>query len=148
MELKLVPVEETRKPLCDADIPIRKDVLDQMFKIMYENKGIGLAAPQVGWYQRFFIGDMGSGKTRRFVCCNPKLYVPRKARAYWSEEGCLSVPGERRIVQRVDRVKLRGFDENGTPFDWTCIGRLAQVVAHEMDHLNGRCIVDELAPGD
>lgn len=140
--MNLVSLEKTKGPLSDAWFPIRPEVLEDMFRIMKENNGIGLAAPQVGYYQRFFIGDLGKG---RFVCVNPKMYVNQnKVKVYRHEEGCLTVPGERRWVERFDKVRLRGFKEDGTPFDWTCIGKLAALVQHEMDHLQGRCIVDEV----
>src|SRR4026207_213844 len=126
MKLKLVSLDETKKPLCEASFPIKKDVLEQMFKIMEDNFGIGLAASQVGYYQTFFIIGLG-GKKR--VCVNPKMYINnKKVRINRVEEGCLTVPGERRWVQRFDKVRLRGFNEVGEPFDWTCIGKLAQVV--------------------
>lgn len=144
--MDLVSLVETKKPLCEATFPIPAKVLGRMVEIMESNSGIGLAAPQVGYYQTFFIGDVGKGL---FVCANPKMYVNKnKVRIHRMEEGCLTVPGERRWVERFDKVRLRGFDEEGTPFDWTCIGKLAQVVQHEMDHLKGRCIVDEVQEAD
>ena len=140
--MQLVSLDETKKPLCEASFPIKPEVIEEMARIMKENSGIGLAAPQVGYYQTFFIGDLGKG---RFVCANPKIYVnAKKVRVRRFEEGCLTVPGERRWVERFDKIRLRGFNEEGKPFDWTCIGKLAQVVQHEMDHLKGRCIVDEI----
>lgn len=139
MNLSLVPLEETRKPLCETSFPIPKEVLDQMYKIMKDNKGVGLAAPQVGYYQKFFIGDLGPGM---FVCANPKLYVAPESLIERKEEGCLTVPGITRYVGRYGRVRIRGFKEDGKPFDWVCIGKLARLVQHEMDHLEGRCIVD------
>ncbi len=138
--MKLVPLDETKKPLCEADIPVKKEVLEEMFRIMEENHGIGLAAPQVGYYQTFFVMNLDGTKR---VCINPKMYVNnKKVKVIRREEGCLTVPGERRWIERFDKIRLRGFKEDGTPFDWTCIGKLAQVVQHEMDHLNGKCIVD------
>lgn len=140
--MRLVSLDETKRPLSEASFPIKKEVLEEMCRIMKANSGIGLAAPQVGYYQTFFIGDLGKG---RFVCANPKMYVnSRKVKVYRHEEGCLTVPGERRWVERFDKVRLRGFNEDGKSFDWTCIGKLAALVQHEMDHLKGRCIVDEI----
>lgn len=138
--MKLVSYEETKVPLQDASFPIPQKVLDEMFKIMGEHKGIGLAAPQVGYHQKFFVGDLGNGK---FVCANPKLYILRP-QSHWKEEGCLTLPGEKHVVPRFLKIRLRGFDETGKPFDWSCIGLLAQLVQHEMDHLEGICIKDKL----
>jgi peptide deformylase len=137
--MNLVSLEETKTPLQDASFPIKKEVLDEMYSIMHKNNGVGLAACQVGYFQRFFIFDLGHGMR---VCCNPKLYVRKQSRTYRTQEGCLTVPGKEYFVKRLTAVKLRGFNENGQPFDWICIGRLAQVVQHEMDHLAGKCIAD------
>lgn len=138
--MKLVTLEETKTtPLQEATIPVPQAVLDEMFKIMADNKGIGLAAPQVGYFQKFFIGDLGKGK---FVCVNPKLYFLSNKVALF-EEGCLSVPDQRRWISRYLSIRLRGFDQEGKPFDWFCKGKLAQMIQHEMDHLAGKCIIDE-----
>lgn len=139
--MKLVSVEETKKPLCEADVPPKKEIVEEMFKIMHDNHGIGLAAPQVGYYQRMFVMQLNS--KRRYVCLNPKLYVDEKSPAYWAMEGCLSAPGKTFRVKRYEKVRLRGFNEDGQPFDWGCMGKFAAVVQHEMDHLNGKCIADE-----
>lgn len=144
--MKLVSVEETKKPLCEADVPPKKEVVEEMLKIMHDNNGIGLAAPQVGYYQRMFVMQLNS--KRRYVCCNPKLYIPPDAKTYWHEEGCLSKPGTTRPVKRYEKVRLRGFNEDGQPFDWGCMGKFAAVVQHEMDHLAGKCIFDEEEKAD
>lgn len=136
--MKLVTYEETKKPLQEASFPIPANVLDEMHKIMLDNNGLGIAAPQVGYQQMFFMLDIGEG---RFVCANPKLYILRGEYTV-KEEGCLTLPGEKYWVPRYHSVRLRGFNEEGKPFDWFCKGLLAQVVQHEMDHLNGKCIVD------
>jgi peptide deformylase len=137
--MKLVSLEETKKHKCqEATLPIPKEIVDGLFKIMFDNGGIGLAAPQAGYFQRIFVGKLGKNQ---FCCANPKLYVLSRRRQF-REEGCLTLPGQRRWVSRFESIRLRGFDETGTPFDWFCKGLLAQVVQHEMDHLNGKCIAD------
>jgi peptide deformylase len=141
--MNLVSLEETKKPLEDVtDFSVLPSITEEMFKIMEEKKGVGLAAPQVGIYQKFFIMKLGKEK---YVVVNPTIKVVGKMFTYF-REGCLTVPGLYRQVLRHSSLVVEGKDENGVDFKWNCKHFMAQVVQHEFDHLLGRCIADTEKP--
>jgi len=113
------------------------DVLSRMSRLMYESKGIGLAAPQVGVNQRMIVVDIGTGL---YKLVNPKIVKKEGRQAL--EEGCLSVPGIYIKVGRSAKIWLEALDESGKPQNICAAGMLACVFQHEIDHLEGRLIVD------
>jgi len=112
-------------------------ILSQMAQLMYDNSGIGLAAPQVGINESMIVADIGSGL---YKLINPRV-VEREGRQA-IEEGCLSVPGICLKVKRAKQVLVEGQDENGKPVSIEAQDLLACVFQHEIDHLKGRLIVD------
>ena len=84
--------------------------LDDMVETMYETDGIGLAAPQVGVSKRVFVCEDGNGKIRKII--NPVI-EPLTEETQEFEEGCLSVPGIYKKVERPKKVKLNYLNENG-----------------------------------
>jgi peptide deformylase len=131
------------KPLARIDDSIR-DAVGQMFDIMYEAQGVGLAANQVALPYRIFIvnvtGQRGAGEELVFL--NPALSRPRGTAV--QEEGCLSLPGLRMDVRRPERVVLDAWSLDGQPIHLDLDGFLARVVQHEFDHLEGRLFTDRL----
>jgi len=129
----LVRIDES---LCDA--------VAQMFDIMYEAEGIGLAAPQVALPYRLFVvnttGRRGTGEEMVFV--NPSLSRPRGTAL--QEEGCLSLPGLRMDVRRPERIVVEAWSLDGAPIRLDLEGLLSRVVQHEFDHLEGRLFTDRL----
>ncbi|MEO1993194.1 MAG: peptide deformylase [Pirellulales bacterium] len=131
------------KPLATIDHVIR-DAVSQMFEIMYQAQGVGLAANQVALPFRIFIvnvaGQKGMGEELVFL--NPRLSRPRGTAI--QEEGCLSLPGLRMDVRRPDRVVIDAWSLDGEPIRLDLDGFLARVVQHEFDHLEGRLFTDRL----
>ena len=123
-------------------------LLERMEQIMFDEDGIGLAAPQVGVNKRILmIANRGS---RRYpgspaipltVFINPEItWVSRRTNDF--EEGCLSVPDERIILTRPRDVKVRWTSPSGRKHHEKLTGLLARVFLHEFDHLEGRLILD------
>ena len=111
--------------------------LSQMARIMYESKGIGLAAPQVGISEAMLVADIGTGL---YKLINPRIVKRSGSQAI--EEGCLSCPGIYVSVKRAKKICVRAMDENGKEVAIDAADLLACVIQHEMDHLEGRLIVD------
>ena len=132
------------KPLVRIDDGLC-DAVAQMFDIMYEAEGIGLAAPQVALPYRLFVvnttGRRGTGEELVFV--NPSLSRPRGMAV--QEEGCLSLPGLRMDVRRPERIVVEAWALDGTPIRLDLDGLLSRVVQHEFDHLEGRLFIDRLS---
>ena len=119
--------------------------VEAMFDCMVREKGVGLAAPQVGRSDRVFVIDIedDDGRTRRaFV--NP--VIRERDGMISGEEGCLSIPGIREDVKRSERVVVEAKDERGEPFTLAAEGLLARAIQHETDHLDGVLFVDRLSP--
>lgn len=107
---------------------------------MYENKGVGLAAPQVGINQQIFVADTGDGMgPQAFI--NPKL-VKKSTITQKMEEGCLSIPGVNISVKRPAKILVKYTDEDGQLIEREMDGLLARVFQHESDHLHGKLIID------
>jgi len=111
--------------------------LSQMAQAMYETGGIGLAAPQVGIGERLVVIDIGQGLYKLVNPC-----VTKKEGQQSMEEGCLSVPEVSIKVKRAKKIVVRAMDETGKPLTLQAEGLLACVFQHEIDHLNGKLIVD------
>lgn len=117
--------------------------LNDMVETMYATDGVGLAAPQVGVSKRIFVCDDGEGKVRKVI--NPVITeLTDETQEY--EEGCLSVPGIFRKVERVKKINIRYLNENGQEIDEDVEGFLPVVMQHENDHLNGVLFVERVSP--
>jgi peptide deformylase len=119
-----------------------------MFELMYQAKGIGLAANQVDLpFQLFVInpeGDRDSGQEMVFI--NPVLKTPKGSSQ--AEEGCLSLPGVYGQVARPEQIHVTGFDLQGNPIDLVAKGLMARVIQHEFDHLQGTLFIDRMEASD
>ena len=115
-----------------------------MFETMYAEEGIGLAATQVDIHQRIIVIDVSENRDERLVLINPELL--EKSGETGIEEGCLSIPEQRALVPRAEKVKIRALDRDGKPFELEADGLLAICIQHEIDHLNGVMFVDYLSP--
>ncbi len=112
-------------------------VMNSMIETMHQAKGVGLAAPQVGIMERFFVLDVGEGP---MVIVNPK--ITKRSGMAALEEGCLSIPEVTIMMHRPEKISLQYMDEDNRMMKMTCDGLLARVIQHETDHLNGKLIVD------
>lgn len=131
------------RPLVRIDDTIH-DVVEQMFEIMYQAGGIGLAATQVALPYRLFIVNLEARPDagEELVFINPSLSRPRGNAV--QEEGCLSLPGLRMDVRRPEQIVVKAWSLEGEPFEEDLDGLLARVVQHEFDHLEGRLFTDRL----
>lgn len=110
-----------------------------MGKLMVTSQGIGLAAPQVGVARRIIAINVGDGI---LYLINPQI-VERQGKARM-EEGCLSCPGISAVVDRDERIQVRGLDLDGNEVTIEAEGLKARVLQHEIDHLEGVLIIDKL----
>ena len=118
-------------------------LIDEMFKIMYKEKGIGLAAPQVDFGKRIFVVDTGETKSQKFALINPVIKESSdKLEPY--EEGCLSVPGINADVIRPESILISGYTREGKEVEIEANGLLARVFQHEYDHLDGILFIDRI----
>ena len=123
-------------------------LIADMFETMYDAKGIGLAAPQVGISQRLIVidvNDEGGKELGPYVLFNPRVveFGPDTDK---SEEGCLSIPGVTGVVERPWRVVVEGQDRHGQPVRIEAEDMLARCLQHEIDHLDGVLFIDRLSP--
>jgi peptide deformylase len=118
----------------------------RMFELMREDRGVGLAAPQVGVNLRMFvINPTGKPEDDR-VYVNPQLFDP--AGEEEAEEGCLSLPEIRVDVIRSKAMRIKAQDLDGKAFEETADGYVARIWQHENDHLEGILLLDKMGPLD
>ena len=117
---------------------IRK-LIDNMAKLMYQNKGLGLAASQVGILKRVIVADVGDGLVS---LVNPKI-LWRQGKDTMSE-GCLSIPGINLEIKRSKEVIVEGLTKEDEKVQLGAVGLLARVLQHEIDHLDGILIIDRV----
>ncbi len=117
--------------------PSERMLIAAMVTTMHYQKGIGLAAPQVGINRQLFVVDIGDGP---FVFINPEII--QSSGCAEMEEGCLSIPNVNIIVERSEKITVRYIDENNQSYEDQFEGLLARVIQHETDHLHGKMIVD------
>lgn len=137
------PILSTPAATVDTFDAALKTLIEDMFETMYEAKGCGLAAPQIGISKRIAVIDSTPDKTERLVLINPE--VVEKKELVTMEEGCLSVPGSWDKIKRYRRCTLNAQDENGKPYELEAEGLLAEAIQHETDHLNGILYIDHLS---
>ncbi|MGI6449904.1 MAG: peptide deformylase [Desulfitobacteriia bacterium] len=112
-------------------------LLDNMAETMYEAKGVGLAAPQIGIPKRVVVIDTGEGL---FELVNPVIL--EKTGEEVDQEGCLSIPNLVGDVRRAKRVVAQALNRQGEMIEYEVEGLLARAFQHEIDHLNGILFVD------
>jgi peptide deformylase len=117
-----------------------KDIADRMAEVMYANKGIGLAAPQIGILSRILIVDIGEGCK---VLINPEITEGEGESIL--EEGCLSLPTIEVPVKRMEKIIVRGQNLEGKEVNFELFGFPGRVYQHEIDHLNGILIIHHLS---
>ena len=137
------PVLRRRAVPIDAVTPELKRLVDDMTDTMYDEVGIGLAAPQVGHSVRLLVvGDEEGRGVQALV--NP--VITESGGSVTAEEGCLSLPGIFADVTRAQWVKLEARDLEGRPIAITARGLRSRVFQHEIDHLDGVLFIDRLDP--
>lgn len=139
------------KPVAEIT-PVIRQLIDDMFETMYATNGIGLAAPQVGVDLRIAVLDVpespqeatpGFIQTGKFALINPVI-EEAEGEIDW-EEGCLSVPGFWTVMKRHQRLKLHYLDPQGKKESLKAENLLAVAIQQEIDHLDGKLIIDEVS---
>ena len=134
----------------DADYEGLDDLIENMWETMYNAKGIGLAAPQIGRSIRLFIADTEQfeeldvpGIKKVFI--NAEI-ISEEGEPWGYEEGCLSIPKINGEVIRPEYVTIRYMDEHFTEFTETFEDMNARVIQHEYDHIEGILFTELLKP--
>lgn len=130
-------------------------LIKSMIQCMYDENGIGLAAPQVGEKLRLFVIDTRLDEDEVYLTPGEAMLSPKMPMAIINPEivstsgpdksfveGCLSIPGVNASVIRPEVVRLKGITEDGKTFDFECGGLLSRCAQHEVDHLNGVLFTD------
>jgi len=130
-------LRETAKEIPKINPNIHK-LLKNMADTMYDARGIGLAAPQIGISKRAIVIDVGDGL---IALLNPEITCAEGEET--DQEGCLSYPGIVGDVTRAAKVTVRGLDPGGKEVEYKAEGLLARAFQHEIDHLNGIVFLDK-----
>lgn len=134
-------LREKAKPVETFDAEL-ENIINEMFALMDERRGVGLAAPQVGISRRFFITNAPDDKKRVFI--NPEI-IATSQKTVKAEEGCLSLPGVWGNVERSVAISIQAYDVKGKIFRLNAEDWLARVIQHEYDHLDGKLFVDRMS---
>ena len=118
-----------------------KDMAKKMLHTMYADKGIGLAATQVNYHERLIVIDVSENQNEPIYIVNPS-YEVLDSSPEPSKEGCLSIPTFQQEVLRAKKIELSYQDLDGNPHKLTAEGLFGYCIQHEIDHLNGKLIVD------
>ncbi|MFB6305974.1 MAG: peptide deformylase [Flavobacteriales bacterium] len=141
----------------DEDYPELQELINNMFETMYEAKGVGLAAPQVGKSIRLFVvdgtafadgdpnGNMEELRGFKRVVINPVI-LESSEDEWVFKEGCLSIPAIREEVTRPSSITIEYYDENFELVEEELDGYHARIVQHEYDHVHGILFTDHLSP--
>ena len=137
------PAPRRRAETVGEITPAVRKAVEDMIETMYEEVGIGLAAPRGGIPRRLIV--VGDDETRRArALVNPA--ITEQGGQATAEEGCLSIPGVYAPVTRAAWVKVEARDLGGDPVSIDARGLLARVLQHELDHLDGVLFIDRLDP--
>jgi peptide deformylase len=143
LPLTLYPSETLKTPgekIPRNEIASLKALREDMIETMYKERGVGLAAQQIGKTLQMCVIDVDGTVYTLF---NPKI-TSSSQQMHTDEEGCLSVPGKFFPIERHWKVTVRYLDENGLQQKMRASGLLARAIQHEVDHLNGILILDRL----
>ena len=141
-------LKKVAKPI-DEVTPEIKKLLDDMVETMYTENGVGLAAPQVAQSIRCIVVDVGieqpdgSRESNLYQLINPEIVQAEGEQEY--EEGCLSVPNFTITMQRAAKVTLKALDRDGKEITIEAEGLLAVALQHEIDHLDGKVLIDNVS---
>jgi len=118
---------------------------EDMLETMYDANGIGLAATQVNKHIRLIVMDLSEERNEPKIFVNPSFKILKGHKMYEFEEGCLSIPGFNETIARPDKIELKWQDINGKVHTDTPEGLLTVCIQHEIDHLEGKLMVDYIS---
>ena len=138
-------LEREAEEVTDFGTPELAQFLEDMFESMYAAKGVGLAAPQIGFSRKIAVIDISNAENPadKLVLINPKIV--RMEGKQEGEEGCLSIPTFREQVKRAKRVTVRAQDAQGEFFEKAGEDLLARAFLHETDHLHGKLYISHIS---
>lgn len=139
------PVLRTKARPVETITEEMRRLIHDMFETMYAEEGVGLAAPQVGVSDRIIVVDPHDDVTAPFALINPEIFESSRETEK-NEEGCLSIPGLRDLVERSARVRVRGLTPEGGMCEIDADGIMSRILQHEVDHLDGVLFLDRLGP--
>jgi len=146
------PILKKKASDISLQYPGLKDLIQNMFDTMYQAKGVGLAAPQIGLPIRLFVIDPSpyaeddiEVQDLKKVFINPKITQTEGDFCLFNE-GCLSIPDIREEIDRQERITIEYMDETGKKFKEAYKGIAARVIQHEYDHVEGKLFTDHLSP--
>lgn len=113
---------------------------DKMLQTMYEHKGVGLAAPQIGVLEQMIVIDVGTGPLKLI---NPQI-LKKDSRQCISKEGCLSLTNISVDVKRSNQITVEAVNLRNEKIKIEAVDLLARILQHEIDHLHGKLIIDYL----
>ena len=129
------------EPITQFDDSLKR-ITNDMLDTMYEGSGIGLAATQVNVHKRIIVLDISEDKDNPLILINPKLKKIVDSEKVSYSEGCLSVPGFYEELSRPSSVEIAAFNLEGEEMNIITDDLLSVVIQHEMDHLDGKMMVD------
>ena len=132
-------------PVIKFDKSLEK-ITSDMLETMYSEDGIGLAATQVDIHMRIIVMDISEARNEPKIFINPEFKILNDKSLLSFTEGCLSVPGVSDEITRPDNIILTWQDINGTIHEDKPSGLLTVCIQHEIDHLEGKLMVDYLSP--
>ena len=147
-DIIMVP-DDTLKKISDPVEKVginEKKLINDLFETMYNSQGIGLAAVQVGILKRILVVDISNKDEKRkpLSFINPVIKnISNKTSIY--EEGCLSIPDTFIEIERPKICEVEYVDINGKKKNLKCDGLLSTCLQHEIDHLDGKLIIDQLS---
>ena len=138
-------LEREADDVLEFDTPELHKFIEDMFESMYAAKGVGLAAPQIGFARKIAVIDVSNGENPddKLVLINPKVLKTEGKQV--GEEGCLSIPTFREQVRRARRVTIQARDVKGEEYEKTGEDLLARAFQHETDHLYGRLYITHIS---
>lgn len=139
------PVLRSKAAEIDAVDDDLRALARDMIDTMYDEDGVGLAGPQVGVSRRIIVVDPREEGSQAMALVNPRILTVDEETDRL-EEGCLSIPGLRELVDRSVRVTVEALDLDGEPLTIEAEGLLARILQHEIDHLDGILFLDRVSP--
>ena len=138
-------LEREAETVTEFDTPELHQFIADMFESMFAHKGVGLAAPQIGFGRKIAVIDVSNDQNPddKLVLINPSILRVEGRQS--GEEGCLSIPGFREEVRRGKRVTVRAQNAQGEFFIKTAEDLLARAFLHETEHLLGRLYILHLS---